>query len=59
MGNATRTVSCGDSGMPRVTAPVVISLALAIGAPTTVFSVFSAMLLGGMGFRDADRSVAL
>jgi hypothetical protein len=39
--------------------PAVAGLALAIGAATAVFSVFSAMLLRSMGFDDPRRIVAV
>ncbi len=44
---------------PGFTLPVVAGLALAIGASTAVFSVFSAMLIRSLGFDDAHRLVAV
>lgn len=44
---------------PGFTVPVVVGLALAIGATTAVFSVFSAMLIRSLGFQDPQRLVAL
>ncbi|HLJ45123.1 MAG TPA: ABC transporter permease [Bryobacteraceae bacterium] len=44
---------------PGFTLPVVAGLALAVGASTAVFSVFSAMLIRSLGFADAHRLVSL
>ncbi|MFN7996536.1 MAG: ABC transporter permease [Bryobacteraceae bacterium] len=44
---------------PGFTIPVVGGLALAVGATTAVFSVFSAMLIRSLGFDDPQRLVAL
>src|SRR5215467_4334219 len=44
---------------PGCTFPIVIGLALAVGASTAVFSVFSAMLIRSLGFDDPRRLVAL
>jgi putative ABC transport system permease protein len=44
---------------PTFTYPVIAGLAIAIGATTAVFSVFSAMLLRPLGLRDPQRVVAL
>jgi len=41
------------------TLPAVIGLALGIGATTTIFSVYHALLLGSMGFEDVGRLVSL
>src|SRR6185369_15964227 len=44
---------------PGFTVPVVVGLALAIGATTAVFSVFSAMLLRPMGFHAPETLIAI
>lgn len=44
---------------PGFTLPVVLGLALAIGATTAVFSVFSALLIRSLGVTGAERLVAL
>jgi len=44
---------------PGFTLPIVASLGLAVGATTSVFSVFSAMLIRSLGFDNAHRLVAL
>jgi putative ABC transport system permease protein len=44
---------------PTFTVPVIAGLAIAIGATTTVFSVFSAMLLRPLGVDDPRRVVAV
>ena len=44
---------------PTFTLPVVAGLAIAIGATTAVFSVFSAMLLRPLGLREPARVVAV
>src|SRR5581483_1308390 len=44
---------------PSFTVPVIAGLAVAIGAATAVFSVFSAMLLRPLGVADPARAVAL
>ena len=44
---------------PRFTLPVVMGLAFAIGATTSVFSVFSAMLIRTLGLRELASLVAV
>src|SRR2546425_11231676 len=44
-------------GSPGITAAVVLSLGLAIGGNTAVFSVVQAILLRPLPFRDPDRLV--
>lgn len=44
---------------PGFTVPVVIGIAVAVGATTAVFSVFSAMLIRSLGFDSPRRLVAL
>jgi putative ABC transport system permease protein len=44
---------------PSFTLPAIAGLALAIGAATAVFSVFSAMLLRPLGIRDPQRVAAV
>jgi putative ABC transport system permease protein len=44
---------------PAVTAVVVVTLALCIGASTSVFSIVESVLLRGLAYRDLDRLVAV
>jgi len=46
----------GFAKAPGLTATIVITLALGIGANTAIFSVVHAMLLSPLPFRDPDRS---
>jgi hypothetical protein len=47
----------GFAKAPGLTATIVITLALGIGANTAIFSVVHAMLLAPLPYRDADRLV--
>jgi len=44
---------------PGITAAVIVSLAIGIGANTAIFSIVSALLLRPLPYRDADRLVIL